>query len=215
MFPFSSLQSTPYTLPNPQPSIHPNNRFPSWPPRPTIQNPPQTNHPASNPTGETTWCETATLTALRSGYRHLDCAWRYGVDGAVGAAIRRSEIPRAQIFVTTKFWPQFAAPANVGVCLDRVLDQMGLEYVDLYLVHWPVATVPGEELGEAVVDEGSGREALDLGCCPRDVAGRLGMCVSFSLESLDRRGWGGWGRPTSALRFPRCDPTHLFPARSR
>lgn len=91
--------------------------------------------------------------------------------------------------MTTKFWPHFSAPENVGVCLDLVLEGMGLEYVDLYLAHWPVATVADkarvrgartgpdvgpEELG-VVVDEGTGRERVDLGRCPRDVAGRLGL----------------------------------------
>lgn len=90
--------------------------------------------------GDTNWAKDATLTALKSGYRHLDCAWMYGVDAAVGQAIKESGIPREEIFVTSKFWPHFAAdPKNVDLCLDQLLAGMGLEYVDLWLAHWPTA----------------------------------------------------------------------------
>lgn len=61
------------------------------------------------------------------------------VDEEVGAAIRESKIPRSEIFITTKFWPEFGAPENVEKCLDICLKNMGLEYVDLYLAHWPLA----------------------------------------------------------------------------
>ena len=61
------------------------------------------------------------------------------VDEAVGNAIRDSEIPRNEIFVTSKFWPQFAAPENIETCLDLCLKGMGLQYVDLFLAHWPIA----------------------------------------------------------------------------
>lgn len=60
---------------------------------------------------------------------------RYGVDEEVGAAIRESGIPRSEIFITSKFWPHFAAPENVELCLDQVLKNMGLDYVDLFLAH--------------------------------------------------------------------------------
>lgn len=66
----------------------------------------------------------------------------YGVDQEIGQAIKESGIPRSEIFVTSKFWPHFAAPENVELCLDIVLKQMGLEYVDLWLAHWPYAAVP-------------------------------------------------------------------------
>lgn len=66
----------------------------------------------------------------------------YGVDQAVGEAIRESGIPREEIFVTSKFWPHFAEPKNVELCLDKVLQGMGLEYVDLWLSHWPFALQP-------------------------------------------------------------------------
>ncbi|KAI9802633.1 MAG: hypothetical protein M1825_002655 [Sarcosagium campestre] len=146
--------------------------------------------------GEISWCKDATLAALKAGYRHLDCAWKYGgisfsarppdqqVDHAVGAAIRESGIPRSEIFITTKFWPHFAAPENVSRCLQLVLDDMGLEYVDLYLAHWPVAfkalpaaalstahARPGAshaELGIAVGEDG--REVVDLRHSARNIA---------------------------------------------
>jgi glycerol 2-dehydrogenase (NADP+) len=66
----------------------------------------------------------------------------YGVDSEVGEAIRESGIPRSEIFITSKFWPHFAAPENVELCLDIVLRQTGIEYVDLWLAHWPYAAKP-------------------------------------------------------------------------
>jgi aryl-alcohol dehydrogenase-like predicted oxidoreductase len=64
------------------------------------------------------------------------------VDDEVGAAIRESGIPRSEIFITTKFWPHFAAPENVELCLNQSLEKLGLDYVDLLLAHWPVAFKP-------------------------------------------------------------------------
>jgi diketogulonate reductase-like aldo/keto reductase len=57
----------------------------------------------------------------------------YGVNEEIGAAIRESGIPREEIFITSKFWPHFAAPENVEICLDICLKEMGLDYVDLWL----------------------------------------------------------------------------------
>ncbi|KAK0114606.1 hypothetical protein ONS95_014091 [Cadophora gregata] len=93
------------------------------------------------------WCKDATLEALNAGYRHLDCAWAYGVNSEIGEAIRESGIPRSEIFVTTKFWMQFAAPENVELCLDLCLKEMGLDYVDLYLAHFPYAQTPTSRAG--------------------------------------------------------------------
>lgn len=88
------------------------------------------------------WAKKATLDALKAGYRHLDCAWMYGVDHEIGEAIRESGIPREEIFVTTKFWPHFAAPENVEFCLDLCLERLGLDYVDQFLAHMPYASKP-------------------------------------------------------------------------
>ena len=93
------------------------------------------------------------LQALKEGYRHLDCAWAYGVDAAVGAAIKESGMPREEIFVTSKFWMNFGHPDNVELCLDKVLKGMELEYVDLWLVHEPfvMKRISRESLEKAAV----------------------------------------------------------------
>jgi diketogulonate reductase-like aldo/keto reductase len=72
----------------------------------------------------------------------MDTTEKIQVDEEVGLAIKESGIPRSEIFITSKFWPHFSAPENVEICLDQVLKNMGLEYVDLFLAHWPVAFKP-------------------------------------------------------------------------
>ncbi|KAK5215857.1 hypothetical protein LTR72_011109 [Exophiala xenobiotica] len=105
--------------------------------------------------GANGWCKKSTLAALKAGYRHLDCAWIYGVDQEVGEAIRESGIPRSEIFVTSKFWMNFAAPENVELCLDKILRNMGLDYIDLFLSHFPVAFKPTSAQGLAKTVSGS------------------------------------------------------------
>jgi len=104
------------------------------------------------------WCKEAVLEALKAGYRHLDCAWMYGVDAEIGEAIRESGIPREEIFVTSKFWPHFA-PDNVELCLDIILKQMGLDYIDLYLAHWSYAAKPISK--EALLKSKAGPNATE------------------------------------------------------
>jgi len=86
----------------------------------------------------------AVLSALRLGYRHVDTARIYGNEGDVGAAVRESGIPRSEIFVTTKLWNDDHGYDAACAAFDASLKRLGLDYVDLYLVHWPVAGVRGE-----------------------------------------------------------------------
>jgi 2,5-diketo-D-gluconate reductase A len=79
--------------------------------------------------------EQAVEWALEAGYRHIDTATFYRNERSVGAALRRSGIPREQLFVTTKWLP---IRRNPEAELKRSLERLGLEYVDLYLVHWPL-----------------------------------------------------------------------------
>ncbi|MBS2015323.1 MAG: aldo/keto reductase [Deltaproteobacteria bacterium] len=80
----------------------------------------------------------AVLTALRHGYRHIDTARIYGNEDEVGAAVRDSGVPRAEVFVTTKLWNEDHGFDKAMKAFDTSLARLGLDYVDLYLVHWPV-----------------------------------------------------------------------------
>jgi diketogulonate reductase-like aldo/keto reductase len=81
-------------------------------------------------------CEAAVLAALEAGYRHIDTAAMYGNEESVGAAIRRCGIPREQIFVTTKLWN--SDHGNPARAMDTSLRKLKFDYVDLYLIHYPV-----------------------------------------------------------------------------
>ena len=75
--------------------------------------------------------------ALEAGYRHIDTAAVYGNEVGVGAAIATSGIPRDELFITTKLWNSDQGADAVGDALDLSLEKLGLDHVDLYLIHWP------------------------------------------------------------------------------
>ncbi|KAL5501862.1 hypothetical protein ACEPAH_9123 [Sanghuangporus vaninii] len=81
----------------------------------------------------------AVKTALKTGYRHIDDAWIYGNEKEVGQAIRESGVPRQDIWLTSKLWNSFHAPEDIEPALDESLNNLGTEYLDLYLIHWPIA----------------------------------------------------------------------------
>lgn len=81
-------------------------------------------------------CSDAVLSALKLGYRHIDTAAIYGNEESVGAAIKKSKIPREEIFVTTKLWN--SDHNDVKGAFLQSLNRLGLDYVDLYLMHYPV-----------------------------------------------------------------------------
>ncbi|CAL1707856.1 unnamed protein product [Somion occarium] len=83
--------------------------------------------------------------ALKVGYRHIDTAFNYGNEAQVGQAIRNSNIPRHELFVTTKLAGEYHGAVQEG--LQKSLDNLGLDYIDLFLMHWPQAlTLDGEAL---------------------------------------------------------------------
>lgn len=99
-------------------------------------------------------CERSVRDAIDVGYRLLDTAASYGNEGAVGAAIRASGIDRKDIFVTTKLWLEDASFEGAQAAVERSLNKLQLDYLDLYLIHQPYGDVHGawraiEELYEA------------------------------------------------------------------
>lgn len=79
-------------------------------------------------------CEDAVRWALQAGYRHIDTAQAYGNEESVGRALRDSGVPREDVFITTKFWPRRKDPAAEA---QGSLQRLGVDFVDLYVIHWP------------------------------------------------------------------------------
>jgi len=82
-------------------------------------------------------CRAAVESALGLGYRHIDTAEMYGNEEPIGAAIAAAGLPRKELHVTTKVWHENLAPDAIRRSFDTSLKKLGLDHVDLYLVHWP------------------------------------------------------------------------------
>jgi len=88
-------------------------------------------------------CERAVLDALDEGYRHIDTAASYQNETQVGDALKRSEIARDEVFVTTKLWLQDTSYSGAKAQFERSLNRLQLDYLDLYLIHQPYGDVHG------------------------------------------------------------------------
>jgi diketogulonate reductase-like aldo/keto reductase len=89
-------------------------------------------------------CYEAVRAALDVGYRHVDTARIYGNEADVGRALRDSGVPRDEVFVTTKLWNADQGHASALKACEQSLKDLKLDYVDLYLIHFPVSRVRGE-----------------------------------------------------------------------
>ena len=97
--------------------------------------------------------------ALKVGYRHLECAWFYGNENEVGQAVRDflEENPackREDLFITTKVWNHLHRYEDVWWSLENSLKNFGLSYVDLFLVHWPIAVEKETQLALKIGSDG-------------------------------------------------------------
>lgn len=101
----------------------------------------------------------AVVAALSAGYRHLDCAWFYQNEDEVGTGIKEfldshKDVKREDIFICTKVWQHLHAPEDVEWSINDSLKKLGLEYVDLFLIHWPFAAEKNEDRSVKIGPDG-------------------------------------------------------------
>jgi len=91
----------------------------------------------------------AVLAAIKAGYRHIDCAYIYGNEKEIGAALHEAFklglVKRQDLFITSKLWNSDHAPERVELAIRKSLADLQLDYLDLYLIHWPVAFKTGHD----------------------------------------------------------------------
>lgn len=98
----------------------------------------------------------AVVEAIRIGYRHIDCAYIYGNEVEIGLALQfaflNGMVKREELFITSKLWNSDHAPERVEVAIRKSLRSLQLDYLDLYLIHWPIAFKTGHEQAKNASD---------------------------------------------------------------
>lgn len=127
-------------------------------------------------------CEQAVTDALAAGYRLIDTAAAYFNEEAVGAAIRKSKIPREELFITTKLWIQDAGYENAKRAFQVSLDKLGFEYIDLYLIHQPMNDYYGSwRAMEELYEEGKIRA---IGVCNFYPERLTDLCLNAKIKPM-------------------------------
>jgi len=142
------------------------------------------------------------LAAFAAGYRHIDTARKYGTERAVGEAMRASRLPRGDIFLTTKVSHENLRAADFARSVDESLASLGVDYVDLLLVHWPNPAIPVPEVMPS------------LAKAKRDGRARHIGVANFNIALLDQA-IAACPEPLAALQaeyHPYLDQTKLLAA---
>nr|XP_048316817.1 aldo-keto reductase family 1 member C1-like isoform X3 [Myodes glareolus]XP_048316818.1 aldo-keto reductase family 1 member C1-like isoform X3 [Myodes glareolus]XP_048316819.1 aldo-keto reductase family 1 member C1-like isoform X3 [Myodes glareolus] len=135
----------------------------------------------------------STKIAIDVGFRHIDAAYVYENEEEIGQAIRSKiadgVVKREDIFLTTKLWSTFHRPELVQVCLEKSLKKFQLDYVDLYLIHYPISIKPSEEM---YTKDENGKilfETVDL-CATWEAMEKCkdaGLVKSIGVSNFNRR----------------------------
>ena len=128
----------------------------------------------------------AVLDALAAGYRHIDTATLYKNEALVGEAIRESGIPREEIFITTKLWNDDMRSGKQMEAIEHSLKLLGTDYVDLYLIHWPVSSAleSSWKVLEQIYKEGRAR-AIGVSNCHMEHLMRV-MAVATVVPAVNQ-----------------------------
>ncbi|MGN0015214.1 MAG: aldo/keto reductase [Candidatus Gastranaerophilaceae bacterium] len=125
-------------------------------------------------------CKDAVLNALDTGYRLLDTASIYANEEAVGEAIRESKIKREELFITTKVWINEQGYENTKQAFARSINKLGIEYLDLYLIHMPFGDYYGSwKAMEELYQKGKIRA---IGVCNFDCARLMDLCFNAKIK---------------------------------
>ena len=122
-------------------------------------------------------------TALKLGYRHVDTAWKYGTERQVGEGIRASGVPRGDIFLCTKVSHEYLHADDFARSVDESLKTLGVDYVDLLLVHWPNLKIPLPETMGALAEAKRQGLARHVGVANFNIA-LLDQAIALCPEPL-------------------------------
>jgi 2,5-diketo-D-gluconate reductase B len=128
-------------------------------------------------------CSDAVAKALALGYRHIDTAWKYGSERAVGEGMRASGVPRDDIFLTTKVSHEYLRADDFARSVDESLQNLGVDRVDLLLVHWPNLEIPLAETMGALAKAKRNGLARHVGVANFNIA-LLDQAIALCAEPL-------------------------------